>query len=100
APSPAETSLATDDGKSDSFCSNASSRSLASAATRLFLAGSARPAQVTAESADVRLATSARRLSRSAADWPASSTAAVLLLVLRSRALPAPPGGGPKPSCP
>src|SRR5262249_60874029 len=61
APSPAETSLATDDGKSDSFCSNASSRSLASAATRLFLAGRARPAQVTAESADVGRSALGRR---------------------------------------
>src|SRR6516165_9522689 len=80
-----ETSFTTNDGRLDSFCSNACSRSFASAATRLFLASSARPAHVTANSVVVRLATCARSLSRSAADWLASSTSAVLLFAVPRR---------------
>jgi len=88
-PSPAGMSLATGDGKLDSFCSNESSRSLASLAIRLFLVGSARAAHMTAESADARLATSARSLSRSAAECSASSIAAGLFLVVpRNRPFP------------
>jgi len=58
-------------------------------AIRLFLVGSARAAHMTAESADARLATSARSLSRSAAECSASSIAAGLFLVVpRNRPFP------------
>jgi hypothetical protein len=88
--------------KPENFCSNASSRSFASAATRLFLAPSTRAAHMTAESADVKLATSAESSSPTAADWPSSSTrryyswyAAARKIKKCSRASAEPVVGGP-----
>ena len=67
APSSAVSAL-WDGATSDSVRSKASSTSLASAAARLFLAGSASCAQIVARSADVMVPSSVSSFSRNAAD--------------------------------
>jgi hypothetical protein len=83
-----EVSTTASDERPDNFCSKAISRSLASAATSLFLAPNARVAHTGATSADVRLATSVKSLSRNAADWVASSMEAASFAAVRGLPFP------------